>query len=432
VQVPRRLPPYSANQKTTNVQTLANGTTITTITESQIWRDADGRTRTESLNILTSGPQYRGISIYDPVERLRMSWTVGMPNVPNVVNLYHMPMPQFVPQPVQPAPINPQPIRQPYYPNITESLPPQTIEGLYATGSRFTNTIPAGYIGNDHDLITTRETWTAPSLGIQLRSISDDPRTGKSTTEVTDIQQTDPDPSLFKAPEGYQVKDTTPAPAPSATPTACNCTTPVVQHYRFYIAKQQMTHVQTLADGTTITTVTPMQEWRDDVGRERSESIRTLPDGTQYRDDGVYDPVARVRMNWTVGKPNTPNIVTVHPFPQPVSQPATQAPVNSQQTQQLYYPTRTESLPPQTIAGLYATGSRTTRTTPAGSQGNDQDIVATDETWTSPDTGIQLRYTSYYPRGGKTTTEVTDIQFVEPDPSVFKAPEGYEIKEANQ
>jgi len=430
VQVPRRLPPYSAKQKTTNVQTLANGTTITTVNESQVWRDADGRMRTESLNTLTGGSQYRGISIYDPIARVRMSWTVGMPNVPNVVNLYHMPVPQLVPQPVQPAPINPQPIRQPYYPYITESLPPQTIEGLYATGSRTTSTTPAGYIGNDHDLTTTRETWTAPSLGIQLRYISDDPRTGKSTTEVTDIQQTDPDPSLFKAPDGYQVKDTTPAPASTAAPAACNCSVPVVQHYRFYIAKQQMTHVQTLADGTTITAVTPMQEWRDDVGRERSESIRTLPDGTQYRDDSVYDPVARVRMNWTVGKPNTLDIVTVHPFPQPVTQPTTQAPVNPQPDRQ-YFPQSTESLQPQTIAGLYATGTRTTRTTPAGSQGNDQDIVTVDETWTSPDTGIQLRWTWGDEHMGKSTTEFTDIQFVDPDPAVFKAPDGYQVQEGN-
>jgi hypothetical protein len=281
-------------------------------------------------------------------------------------------------------------------------------------------------------MVTTTENWSSQLLGIQLRYISDDPRTGKSTIEVTDIRQTDPDPALFKAPEGYEVKDTTPTPAPTATAVACNCPTPVVQHYRFYIAMHRDSQVYTQADGTNITTVTPMREWRDDVGRERSESIRTLPDGTQYRDDGVYDPVARVRMTWQVGNPNTPNIVTVHPFPQPVSQPASQAPVNSQPNRP-YIPQRTESLPPQTIAGLYATGSRITRNIPAGYEGNNRDITTTTETWTSPDTGIQLRnivndLTSNY----VSNAEVTDIQFVAPDPAVFKAPDRYEVKEATQ
>jgi hypothetical protein len=45
------------------------------------------------------------------------------------------------------------------------------------------------------------------TLGIELRYITDDPRTGKQTTEVTDIQQTAPDPALFQPPEGYQVKE---------------------------------------------------------------------------------------------------------------------------------------------------------------------------------------------------------------------------------
>ena len=202
--VQRHLPPYIAKQTTTRVQTLANGTHITTVTTAQVWRDADGRTRTETINTPTNGTPYRFISIYDPTTGIRMSWTVGNPNMAKVVTVYHYPQPV-----AQPLPAAPQ-TAQRYYPNQTESLPPQTIEGLYATGFRFTNTTPAGYVGNDRDMTTTRETWTAQELGITLRSIVDDPRNGKATTETTDIQQTAPDPSLFKAPDGYQVKDTNP------------------------------------------------------------------------------------------------------------------------------------------------------------------------------------------------------------------------------
>ena len=70
---------YIAKQTTTRVQTLADGTHITTVTTAQIWRDADGRLRTETINTPANGTQSRFISIYDPVARVRMSWTVAIP-----------------------------------------------------------------------------------------------------------------------------------------------------------------------------------------------------------------------------------------------------------------------------------------------------------------------------------------------------------------
>jgi hypothetical protein len=203
--VQRHLPPYSAKQTTTRIQTLADGTHITTVTTSQIYRDADGRTRTDNTITLADGTTYHNIRIYDPVTRVQITWTVGNPNMTKIVNIYHYPQP--VAQPVISAP---QPVQQRYYPTTNQSLPPQTIEGLYATGYRNTRTIPAGYEGNDRDITTTTENWSSQLLGLQLRYSTDDPRSGKSTTEITDIQQTAPDPTLFQPPEGYQVKETNP------------------------------------------------------------------------------------------------------------------------------------------------------------------------------------------------------------------------------
>ena len=91
--VQRHFPPYTAKQTTTRVQTLADGTHITTVTTAQIWRDADGRMRTETINTPTNGTPYRFISIYDPVARIRMSWTVGNPNMAKVVTVYHYSQP---------------------------------------------------------------------------------------------------------------------------------------------------------------------------------------------------------------------------------------------------------------------------------------------------------------------------------------------------
>ena len=121
------------------------------------------------------------------------------PGYPQVVTVFHArPNPQT-------QPVTPQPPR--YYPYRTESLPPQTIAGIYVEGTRTTRTTPAGYVGNDRDFVSTTENWYSPTLGLQLRYVSDDPRSGKSTTEVTDLHQTAPDPALFQPPAGYILKD---------------------------------------------------------------------------------------------------------------------------------------------------------------------------------------------------------------------------------
>ena len=215
----------------------------------------------------------------------------------------------------------------------------------------------------------------------------------------------------------------------SAAAPACNCSTPVVaaQHVQPYTAKQHSRQVQTLADGTTITTVTNSLMARDADGRTRTETIRTLPDGTLNHYINIYDPVTRVRTTWSVGNPTAAKIVTVTHLPQTASQPA---PATSQ-TPQRYFPFTSRSLPPQTIDGLYATGTRTTRTIPAEYEGNSRDMTTTTVYWYSPALGIQLRSVIDDPRYGKTTTETTDIQQTAPDSALFKAPDGYQVRDYN-
>jgi protein TonB len=210
------------------------------------------------------------------------------------------------------------------------------------------------------------------------------------------------------------------APAAPATPTTA------VQHVQPFTAKQTTTHVQTMADGTINTTVTPLQIWRDAEGRNRSERILTLPNGTQSQFITIYDPITRTSMNWTVGDPSVPKVVNVIHIPTPVSQPTPNSPQTAPR-----YPPNSESLPPQTIDGLYAVGIRYTRTIPAGHEGNDRDITTTTEVWNAQQFGIQLRYVADDPINGKTTTETTDIQLVDPDPALFQPPADYQLKESN-
>jgi len=422
--------PYIAIENLTDAQIGANGTTFTDAFPMQVWRDDAGREREEKLRTLPDGTQYRDDSVYDPIEQVRMSWSVGKPNTPNIVTVYPFPSRETAQPTPRPAPANPQPDRR-YFPHRTEALPPQTIAGLYAEGTLTTSATPAGYQGNDHDLISTTETWTSPDAGIQLRNIVNDPHF-KSTADTSSIQFVPPDPSVFKAPEGYEVKYASPKPAPAAA-SACNCTTPTVtpQRVKPYSAKQTSTHIQTLEDGTTITTVTTSQMWRDADGRLRNETLSTGSDGALGHSVSIYDPVKHVRMNWIVDNPNVPKAVNVYRIAQPVSRPVALPPVNPQPAPHRYYPSISESLPPQTIAGIYVGGNRNTRTIPAGYEGNDRDITTTQERWYSPDLGITLRFISDDPRNGKTTTEVTDLQQTAPDPALFEIPQGYTLRENN-
>ena len=88
----------------------------------------------------------------------------------------------------------------------TESLGTKTIEGIPVTGTRTTNTIPAGTIGNDRDLLLTRETWYSSDLKLVLESRQFDPRFGETTYSLTNLQRSEPDPSLFQIPAGYKTE----------------------------------------------------------------------------------------------------------------------------------------------------------------------------------------------------------------------------------
>ena len=51
--------------------------------------------------------------------------------------------------------------------------------------------------------IQTTENWTYPELGIILRHIEIDELGGRIQSEIKDIIRGEPDPALFRAPEGY-------------------------------------------------------------------------------------------------------------------------------------------------------------------------------------------------------------------------------------
>jgi hypothetical protein len=203
--------PYTAIRKTTRVQKLADGTTITHENTVKEARDSRGRTYHESRPEVVPGgdgdaPNFVFVTVHDPVNRVNISWnsrskeaTVNhFPDASQVRRAEAPPAKNFPSTPTVRAEM-PRP--------ETEDLGIKTINGLEAKGMRTTRVIPAGSEGNDQPLTVINEAWFAKALGVPVMTINDDPRTGTSTMELTEIEPGEPDAALFQVPEGYTVRD---------------------------------------------------------------------------------------------------------------------------------------------------------------------------------------------------------------------------------
>jgi hypothetical protein len=198
--------PYTAEYSITTVQTLANGTTITQESSEKIAVDAQGKRMTSNTMMHPAGQQnpMTFSHIFDPVARTNTNWTSQSKRV----TVTSMPEPGQRPACETASVPEAQHSDNPREKSVVEELGTATIQGIEAKGTRVTRNIPAGADGNDAPLVSTNEYWkaSAPNLHhLMVREISDDPRRGKRTRELTNFVQSDPDPSVFEPPQGYEI-----------------------------------------------------------------------------------------------------------------------------------------------------------------------------------------------------------------------------------
>lgn len=223
--------PYSAEEVTERVQTLADGTHITQPGgKVKFYRDSQGRTRTERTFPMPPGAAAAGgeaptmIDIFDPVTgarymleaRTRTARKMSFPAAPPPPN----PTAASANRPARVVGVPGQATgvlggspaglvndQRPRPQFSRESLGTQMIEGVMAEGTRTTVVYPIGAIGNDRPITTVSETWMSPELKTVVLSRNSDPRNGDSTTTLTNISRAEPDPALFQVPPDYQVVD---------------------------------------------------------------------------------------------------------------------------------------------------------------------------------------------------------------------------------
>jgi len=89
----------------------------------------------------------------------------------------------------------------------TESLGTRVIEGVEAQGTKTVTTILTGAIGNEQAIEIVSEQWFSKELQMTVLSTRDDPRFGRSTLRLTNVQRVEPLPGLFEVPPGYVIEE---------------------------------------------------------------------------------------------------------------------------------------------------------------------------------------------------------------------------------
>jgi hypothetical protein len=229
--------PYSADTSTEAVQTLADGNRIDHRTVSKFYRDSEGRTRREETfgNVDPNNPSPHEVKVFidDPVNGTAFVLDPGSKSADKMQRTR-----KFLDERNaeddgtrimvkslkdsdsgdQSAPgrmmVN---FRYEHSDNLStivaddkrdvvkEDLGTRNIEGVDCNGTRQTITIPAGAVGNEKPISIVTETWFAPAIAAVVESTSDDPRYGKTTYHLTNVQLSEPPRSLFEPPTDFKV-----------------------------------------------------------------------------------------------------------------------------------------------------------------------------------------------------------------------------------
>jgi hypothetical protein len=250
--------PYSADSVTESTQILADGNRITSRNEARFYRDSAGRTRSEQ-KLAAVGPwQTRGdpvtlVTINDPVADVSYSlntaeqtawkfrpfklsgaddgkWQAATPVPPPGAATFTLhvesnaradgPPPDTFELPVPPpggaagpnvgfravGPAFAVSSAATAGPVATEDLGEQVLEGVLAHGTRHTETIAAGAIGNERPIEIVAEEWFSPDIEAVVLRRNFDPRFGETVYKLVNVSRTEQPPDLFTVPNGYTVQ----------------------------------------------------------------------------------------------------------------------------------------------------------------------------------------------------------------------------------
>jgi hypothetical protein len=200
--------PFSAVAVSVSTQTLSDGNLISRKTQTNLFRDSQGRFRKEvnfsSVGMLAQAGKPRSfVVIHDPVAKVGYSLEPEQKiarqmsfggarhekNGGGFADKFEARMQKELADGSLKK----------------EDLGTQTIGGVSAQGTRYTRTIPVGQIGNEKAILIVSEHWYSNDLQMTVMSKRSDPRFGETSYTLTNIQRGEQPASLFAVPSDYTV-----------------------------------------------------------------------------------------------------------------------------------------------------------------------------------------------------------------------------------
>jgi hypothetical protein len=205
--------PFSATATSQTTETLSDGTVINRTAQLSLYRDSQGRTRRELTAsgfgpLAASGAPKTMVMISDTVAGVHYHYMLdttaktaekmpirgqGGASATDSADTFHQRMEAREQAETAAGTLK------------KESLGTQVINGVSAEGTRITEIIPAGQVGNDKAFSIVSERWYAPDLQILVKSTHSDPQFGTTTYQVTNLEKAEPAATLFAVPSDYTV-----------------------------------------------------------------------------------------------------------------------------------------------------------------------------------------------------------------------------------
>ncbi len=205
---------------------MANGGTFTLVNERRIMRDGKGRIYQERWILVPKGGKVKSqmnvfqitdpdphlVQLRGPSQGMRVAAipSDGRTEVPSCPTGTSGPLPNGSGS------------------RLHEDLGSSTTEAWTPTAIAKRLTINEGVMGNDKPMVTMREFWYSPQLGINLLSTVDSPQSGKQVFTVKDVSISEPDSHSSRSPRairssiiGMRIPRLT-TKAPPASPRPCN------------------------------------------------------------------------------------------------------------------------------------------------------------------------------------------------------------------
>jgi hypothetical protein len=200
---------FSGIYQASSFQTLPNGAHVTQIgAYERLYRDFEGRARRDQL-ITSTGDETTGlyiIQVFDPI--------AGYQYILDDQNHVAHRMPFKSEKPRQPSSAVPGYSaetniagRRPEPYTTREYFKDQTMEGVPVVGRRITSNYPTGFQGSGVPFTVVNEEWMCAELDMRILEKRSDSRGTERTWCMTNISRAEPDPLLFRVPEGYSIVD---------------------------------------------------------------------------------------------------------------------------------------------------------------------------------------------------------------------------------